>query len=142
MKRLLAGLAVAACIGAAFETRVVAQQRGQPAANLGEKQWLESKEAQAHVAAAMAIAKPDLLQDAANSCSARGPQRPAVLRQEAGLPTVPRETLEPTTIFDNLYYIGVNEAGAWALATNQRIIHLASWHKPEEAEKLRIPGSK
>jgi len=118
----------------------VAQQRGQQPAGLSEKQWLESKEAQAHVTAAMAIAKPDLLQEAANLCSARGPQRPAVLRQEAGLPPVPRETLEPARIFDNLYYIGFDTVGAWALTTTQGIIVIDSLNTPEEGEKVLIPG--
>src|SRR5438034_10704257 len=118
----------------------VAQQRGQQPAGLTDKQWLESKEAQAHVTAAMAIAKPDLLQEAANLCSARGPQRPAVLRQEAGLPPVPRETLEPARIFDNLYYIGFDTVGAWALTTSQGIIVIDSLNTPEEGEKVLIPG--
>jgi metallo-beta-lactamase class B len=131
---------VAACAAAAFQINLIAQQRGQQPANLTEKQWLESKEAQAHVTAAMAIAKPDLLQEAANLCSARGPQRPAVLRQEAGLPAVPRQTLEPTKIFDNLYYIGFNDIGAWALTTSQGIIVIDSLNTPEEAEKILIPG--
>jgi len=134
LKKFLAGFAVIACTGAAFT-----QQRGQPPAT-SDKQWLESKEAQAHVAAAMAMAKPDLLQEAANSCSARGPQRPAVLRQEAGLPPVPRRTLEPTKIFDNLYYIGFNDVGAWALTTNQGIIIIDTLNTPDEAEKILIPG--
>ena len=119
---------------------LVGQQRGQQPGNLTERQWQETKEAQAHVAAAMAIAKPDLLQEAANLCSARGPQRPAVLRQEAGLPPVPRQTLEPTKIFDNLYYIGFNDIGAWALTTSQGIIVIDSLNTPEEAEKILIPG--
>src|SRR5215831_1309397 len=119
LNRLFATFFLAACISAAFGVNLIGQQRGQQPANLTEKQWLESKEAQAHVTAAMTIAKPDLLNEAANLCSARGPQRPAVLRQEAGLPPVPRETLEPTKIFDNLYYIGFNDIGAWALTTNQ-----------------------
>src|SRR5215510_10940924 len=121
-------------------THAIAQQRGQQPAALTEKQWLDSKEAQAHVTAAMAIAKPDLLQEAANLCSARGPQRPAVLRQESGLPAVPRETLEPTKIFDNLYYIGFNDVGAWALTTSQGIIVIDSLNTPDEAEKILIPG--
>src|SRR5262249_26672464 len=121
-------------------THAIAQQRGQQPAGLTDKQWMESKEAQAHVTAAMAIAKPDLLQEAANLCSARGPQRPAVLRQEAGLPPVPREPLEPTRIFDNLYYIGFNDVGAWALTTSQGIIVIDSLNTPEEAEKILIPG--
>jgi hypothetical protein len=120
-KRFARALAVA-CTAAAFQVSLGAQQRGQPPANLTERQWLDSREAQAHVTAAMAIAKPDLLPEAANLCSARGPQRPAVLRQEAALPTVPRQTLEPTKIFDNLYCIGFNHIGAWALKTSQGII--------------------
>ncbi len=121
-------------------SQLVAQQRGQQPAGLTEKQWLESKEAQTHVAAAMAIAKPDLLTEVGNLCSVRGPQRPAVLRQEAGLPPVPRQTLEPTKIFDNLYYIGFNDVGAWALTTSQGIIVIDSLNTPEEAEKILIPG--
>jgi metallo-beta-lactamase class B len=140
LKRRSAIFLLAACIGAALHVNLIGQQRGQQPANLTEKQWLESKEAQAHVTAAMAIAKPDLLQEAANLCSARGPQRPAVLRQEAGLPPVPRQTLEPTKIFDNLYYIGFNDVGAWALTTSQGIIVIDSLNTPEEAEKILIPG--
>jgi len=73
-------------------------------------------------------------------CSARGPQRPAVLRQEAGLPPVPRETLEPARIFDNLYYIGFDTVGAWALTTSQGIIVIDSLNTPDEGEKVLIPG--
>jgi metallo-beta-lactamase class B len=140
MKRLFAGFIVVVCAGAVVQLHGMAQQRGQQPANLSEKQFSESKEAQSHVAAAMAIAKPDLLEEAANACSARGPQRPAVRRQEAGLPAVPRETLEPTKIFDNLYYIGFNDIGAWALTTSQGIIVIDSLNTPEEAEKILIPG--
>jgi len=132
-KTLLATFLLAACAG-------FAQQRGQQPAGLTEKQWLESKEAQAHVTKAMARAKPDLLTEAGNLCSARGPQRPAVLRQEAGLPPVPRQTLEPTKIFDNLYYIGFNDVGAWAITTSQGIIVIDTLNTPEEAEKILIPG--
>src|SRR5216117_1284677 len=129
LKELLAGLFL-----------LLAQQRGQQPAGLTEKQWSESKEAQSHVTAAMAIAKPDLLTEAANLCSVRGPQRPAVLRQEAGLPPVPRQTLEPTKIFDNLYYIGFNDIGAWALTTSQGIIVIDTLYTPVDAEKVLIPG--
>jgi len=87
--RLFAGFAFAAPILVALQTHAAAQQRGQQPATLTEKQFQESKEAQAHVAAAMAIAKADLFEEAANLCSARGPQRPAVVRQEAGLPPIP-----------------------------------------------------
>jgi metallo-beta-lactamase class B len=137
LKRILAGFAVAACAGAAFQAYVAAQQQ---ATIPTEKQWSASKEARAHVAAAMAIAKPDLVQEAENSCSRQGPRRPAVVRQEAGLPPVPRQILEPTKIFDNLYYIGFNDIGAWALTTSQGIILIDSLNTPDEAEKILIPG--
>jgi metallo-beta-lactamase class B len=63
-----------------------------------------------------------------------------VLRQEAGLPPVPRQTLEPTKIFDNLYYIGFNDIGAWALTTSQGIIIIDSLNTPQEAETILVPG--
>src|SRR2546426_10659114 len=142
LRKLLPAFAVASSIALAFGTQALAQQRGQQPAALSDKQWLESKEAQAHIAAAMAIAKPDLLQEAANLCSARGPQRPAVVRQEAGLPPIPDVEIEPARIFDNLYYIGFNDVGAWALTTSQGIILIDSLNTPEEAEKVLIPGMK
>ena len=58
--RVLAAFGIAAFIGTIHQTNIVAQQRGQQPTNLTEKQWLDSKEGQAHVTAAMAIAKPDL----------------------------------------------------------------------------------
>src|SRR5436190_22040464 len=88
-KRLLATFLVFACTG-------FAQQRGQQPAGLTEKQWQESREAQAHVTKAMAIAKPALLTESGNLCSARGPQTPAAPPQAARLPAVPRRALEPT----------------------------------------------
>src|SRR5207244_12034317 len=96
--------------------------------------------AHANIMAAMAIAKPDLLQEARNLCSVRGPQRPAVLRQDAGLPPVPLQTLEPTKIFDNLYFIGFNDVGAWAITTSQGIIVIDSLYTPEDAETVLIPS--
>jgi metallo-beta-lactamase class B len=139
-KRLLPTVLTAACIAAALQISLIAQQRGQPPAGLSDRQFQESKEAQAHVTKAMEIAKPDLLPEAANLCSARGPQRPAVLRQEAGLPPFPRQTLEPTRIFDNLYFIGFNDVGAWALTTSQGIIVIDTLYTPGDAEKVLIPS--
>src|SRR5262252_8841667 len=135
-KLLILGL----CSAALFGTTLIAQQRGQAPAGLTEKQLKESKEAQEHVTKAMTLATPDLVDEFANLCSARGPQRPAVLRQEAGLPPVPRVTLEPAKIFDNLYYIGFNDVGAWALTTSEGVIVIDSLNTPEEAEKILIPG--
>jgi metallo-beta-lactamase class B len=130
----------AVCAAAMFASTLIAQQRGQQPAGLTEKQFKDSREAQEHVTKAMSIAKPDLLDEFASLCSARGPQRPAVLRQEAGLPPVPRQTLEPTKIFDNLYFLGFNDVGAWAITTSQGIIVIDTLYTPEDAEKVLVPG--
>jgi metallo-beta-lactamase class B len=117
----------------------LAAQQGQ-AANQGEQRFKESKAAQAHVASAMAIAKSDLIEEAQYLCTWQGPQRPAELRQQAGLPPIPDQQIEPARIFDNLYYIGFNDVGAWALTTSEGIILIDSLNTPEEAEKVLIPG--
>ena len=65
-RRLLAGLAVAACTTGLLQAPVGAQ-RGAPAEDPGlptEKQMAESPEAQKHIAAAMVIAKSDLQAEA------------------------------------------------------------------------------
>src|SRR5258705_9889991 len=92
LRRLLAGFAVAACTTGLLQAPVGAQ-RGAPAQDPGlptEKQMAESPEAQTHIAAAMAIAKSDLQDEAKANCTATGPRRPAVIRQMAGLPPEPQ----------------------------------------------------
>ena len=48
-----------------------------------------------------------------------GPQRPAVLRQNAGLPAEPQRQVDIVKLFDNFYFFGFNTVGAWAVTTNQ-----------------------
>src|SRR5262245_31347521 len=86
------------------------------------QQFTESKEAQAHVANAMTIAKGDLVTEAKAFCTPTGPQRVALARQAAGLPPIPTRPVGPIKIFDNLYYFGFNDVGGWVVPTSAGLI--------------------
>ena len=82
----------------------------------------QSPEAQQHVAKAMVIARPDLVAQAENACHFMGPQRPALERQASGQQAAARQRMEPVKLFDNLYYMGFTDIGAWAITTSDGII--------------------
>jgi metallo-beta-lactamase class B len=142
LKRLFAGFAVAACTTGLLQAPVGAQ-RGAPAQDPGlptEKQMAESPEARKHIAAAMAIAKSDLQDEAKANCTATGPRRPALIRQMAGLPPEPQVEIPPTKIFDNLYYFGFNTVGGWALTTSAGIVLIDTLNSTDEAQKVIEPA--
>ena len=142
LTRLLAGIAVAACMTGLLQAPVGAQ-RGGPAQEPGlptEKQMAESAEAQKHIAAAMAIAKSDLQEEAKANCTATGPRRPALIRQMAGLPPEPQVEIPPTKIFDNLYYFGFNTVGGWALTTSAGIVLIDTLNSTDDAQKVIEPA--
>jgi metallo-beta-lactamase class B len=117
-------------------------QGGRGAAAPTASQFAASKQAQAHVAAALAMARSDLLTEHKTFCSATGPQRPLNARQAAGLPPEPNRLLEPTRIFDNVYYIGFTEVGAWAITTSDGIVVFDTLNNTEEARDILVPGLK
>src|SRR5688572_28520830 len=136
--RVVAGLAIAICIGG---VTITAQRGAQaPAVPLypTEQQMKESPEAQQHVANAMAIAKPDLVVQAENACHFMGPQRPALERQASGQQAAARQRMEPVKLFDNLYYMGYTDIGAWAITTSDGIILLDTLNTPQEAEEIMV----
>lgn len=154
-KRMTVGIAVAVCAAVALQVQVTAQQgRGRgPAAGgtIGSgpgyptaEQYANSKEAQAHVAKAKAIAGNDakLLMRVENTCGPLGPQRPALERQNAGQAAVPNAPVEPVKILDNLYYFGFNSVGAWAIPTSQGIILIDALNTVKEAEDIIEPALK
>src|SRR5262245_66585289 len=102
-RRLLAGFAVAVCTTGLWQAPLRAQRGGGAAAQdpglPTEKQFAESPEAKKHIAAAMAIAKSDLQDEAKANCTATGPRRPSLIRQMQGLPPEPQAEIEPTKIF-------------------------------------------
>ncbi len=144
MRILRAGMAIAACATVLAASLVSAGQQPPPAQNAREepteKQMAESAAAQKHVAAAMALAKSDLVDEAKDMCTATGPRRPALIRQRAGLPAEPQAVIEPTKLFDNLYYFGFNTVGGWALTTSDGIIIIDTLNSTEDAEKVLVPS--
>lgn len=142
LRRLLAGFAIAACTTGAFQSQAGAQQgaAAQDPDYPTDRQMAASREAQKHIAAAMALAKPDLLEEAKVMCTATGPRRPAVIRQAAGLPPEPQAVIEPTKLFDNLYYFGFNTVGGWAITTSAGIILVDALNSAEDAANVLVPS--
>lgn len=144
MRKALAGAVVVACALAIASSPAAGQGggRGQAARVPAAKQLAESKQAQQHIAAAMAIARTDLVAEARAFCTPTGPQRPALARQAAGLPPEPDRRLEPIKIFDNLYYLGFNDVGAWAIPTSGGIILFDTLNTAAEARDVLVAGLK
>ena len=105
-----------------------------------DEQFAASEAAQAHVATAMALAGTDLVEEAGSFCTATGPRRPALNRRAAGLPPEPNRVIEPTRVFDNLYYLGFNSQNGWAVTTSDGIILLDTLNNTEEARDVIVPG--
>ena len=154
-RRAVGVLIVAAWAAVAVQIQVEAQDqgrggRGQAAgATTGNgpgypttEQYTNSKAAQSLMSKARAIAGNDatLQERFAKACGPLGPQRPAVLRQNAGLPPEPTRQIEIVKIFDNLYYFGFNTVGAWAIPTSQGIILIDSLNTVKEAEEVIEPA--
>jgi len=105
-----------------------------------EEQWSGNPEARRRVAAAMKLAGDDLIPQAKMFCTATGPQRMAVARQAAGLPPMPNYTVEPTRVFDNMYFIGMTSQNVWAITTSDGIILLDTLNSADEARDIIVPG--
>src|SRR4029434_1728943 len=141
------GTAVAALAAMALQVQVSAQQQGQAQrravggttagndAYPTDDQYRNSKEAQALVKKAFDVAGTDwrLQERFEKSCGALGPQRPALIRQNAGLPGEPTRVMEPVKIFDNMYFIGYNTIGAWVIPTNQGILMIDALNNEKDA---------
>ena len=48
--------------------------------------------------------------------------------------------MEPVKLFDNLYYMGFTDIGAWALTTSDGIILIDTLNSPQEAEEIMVAG--
>ncbi|MBI3048803.1 MAG: MBL fold metallo-hydrolase [Acidobacteria bacterium] len=146
LKKSFVLIIMAACATA------VAQSQGAPQAGRGgrgqgdqfpaAKQFAESKQAQQHVAAAMKIAGTDLAGEARAFCTPTGPQRPALVRQAAGQAPEPDRLLEPIRLFENLYYLGFSDVGAWAIPTSDGIILFDALNSGNEARDVLAAGLK
>ena len=135
-------LSVAATVSVDAQRRGGAGGRGGGPEFPTEQQWSSNPEAQRRVAAAMKIAGTDLVPQAKMFCTATGPQRMAVARQAAGLPPMPNTTVEPTRVFDNMYFIGMTSQNAWAITTSDGIILLDTLNSTDEARDIIVPSLK
>ncbi|MDA1183340.1 MAG: MBL fold metallo-hydrolase [Acidobacteria bacterium] len=133
-----------ACLAAIVQEPAHAQGRGGrgggPQTVPTQEQWVASAEAQRRVATAMTLAGSDLVPQAESFCTATGPLRLALARQAAGLPPIENYTIEPTRVFDNMYFIGMSSQNAWAITTSDGIILLDTLNSTEEARDVIVPS--
>src|SRR4051812_46323810 len=107
MRHCVIACAIAAAVAAwSVDARA---QRGAP-----QPEVATSKAAKDLIAQAMAIAKDDLKAEATDACLPGGPAREPDRR--------PMQKVEPLKVFDNLYYIGFEQVGTWALDTGAGLI--------------------
>ena len=140
MTRLCVGVVAAACAVAGLQTPVDSQGRARPAMFPTKEQFAASSEAQRRVAAARALAKNDLVKEFETVCSSTGPQRAAVAREAAGLPPLPNTPVEPTKIFDNMWFLGPNAQGAFVITTSAGLILLDTLNDTAEARDILVPS--
>jgi metallo-beta-lactamase class B len=106
------------------------------------EKFAASKQTQQHIATAMKIAGSDLVPEAKAFCTPTGPQRPALARQAAGLAPEPDRLLEPIRLFENLYYVGFSDVGAWVIPTSDVIILFDALNNADEGRDVLIGGVK
>jgi len=99
-----------------------------------------SEQAQRHVAAATALAGSDLVDQAKAFCTNTGPRRDALVRRDAGLPPIEDYVVEPVRVFENMFFIGFNDVGAWAIDTSDGLILIDALNTPDEARDVLVPG--
>jgi metallo-beta-lactamase class B len=145
LKNVLTALMVIACAAGLMEAQG-RQGGGRGAAQEDRfptpQQFASSKQTQQHIATAMKIGGTDLAADAKAFCTPTGPQRPALARQAAGLKPEPDRLLEPIKVFDNLYYLGFSDVGAWAIPTSDGIILFDALNNNDEARDVLVGGLK
>jgi metallo-beta-lactamase class B len=160
--KMLAGMAIVTCVAvlpphvAGQGARAGGQGGGQVGGQRGGRgggqsaaaefptaeQFAESKQTQQHIAAAMKMAGNDLVAEAKAFCTPTGPQRPALAAQAAGLKPEPDRLLEPIRVFENLYYIGFSDVGAWVIPTSDGIILFDALNSAAEARDVIVPSLK
>jgi metallo-beta-lactamase class B len=139
----MAGTAAAVFLAVMAQVQVDAQGRGGrggPQTVPTEEQWVASAEAQRRVAVATELAGADLAPQAESFCIATGPLRLALRRRAAGLPPIENYTIEPTRVFDNMYFIGMSSQNTWAITTSEGIILLDTLNSEEEARDVIVPS--
>ncbi len=105
-----------------------------------KQQFEASADAQRLVAAAKQLAGNDLAAEFENTCSFTGPERAALKRERLGLPPMKDYTVEPTKIFDNVWFLGLASQGAFVVTTSQGLILIDTLNSTEEARDILVPS--
>jgi metallo-beta-lactamase class B len=140
LKKYVAAALAATCALSIAQAQGGRGGRGQSEQFPSTRQFADSAQAQQHVAAAMTIAGVDLAAEAKAFCTPTGPQRPALVRQAAGPKPEPDRRLEPIRVFDNLYYLGFSDVGAWAIPTSDGSILFDTLNNGDEARDVIAGG--
>ena len=152
VKKMVGGFVAGALIAVVAVAGLAAQ--GAPAAAQGggrgparpefptAPQFAASKKAQEHIAVATRIGGRDLAAEVKHFCTATGPQRSALAAQQAGQKPEPDRLLEPIKVFDNLWFIGYSDVGAWVINTSDGIILFDTLNNVDEARDVLIPAIK
>ena len=119
-----------------------AQGAARPQAFPTKEQFQASAAAQQRVEVARKLAGTDLKTEFENTCSNTGPQRVALVREAAGLPPLKDTVVEPTKVFDNMWYFGLASQGAFVITTSQGLILLETLNNTDEARDIIIGGMK
>ncbi|MDH3508870.1 MAG: MBL fold metallo-hydrolase [Gammaproteobacteria bacterium] len=137
-KRLAAAAAVAAIV--IVQDSASAQSANRRVLFPTEAQFEASSQAQGLVRTARALVGDDLQREFANVCTHTGPQRAALARQQAGLPPIENYVVEPTKIFDDMWYLGPTSQGAFVITTSDGLILIDTLNNTEEARDILVPS--
>jgi metallo-beta-lactamase class B len=143
MTRTVLAAVLGAGLACALHASVAAQRGGgapRPPIFPTPEQFAASPAAKMHVEAARTLAGTDLSKEFENTCSSTGPQRVALARQAAGLPPLKDYTVEPTKIFDNVWFLGLASQGAFVITTTQGLILIDTLNTTEEARDILVPS--
>jgi metallo-beta-lactamase class B len=114
--------------------------RGGPPTVPSEDQWVSSADARRRVAVATTLAGSDLVPQVQSFCTTTGPLRLALARQAEGLPPIENYTIEPTRVYDNMYFIGMSTQNTWAITTSDGITLLDTLNSEQEARDVIVPS--
>ena len=140
LTRLVTATAIAVGATLILQTSAWAQNANRRVLFPTEEQFEASEEAQRLVQAARAFVGDDLQWEYSNTCTNTGPQRAALARQQAGLPPIENYTVEPTRVFDNMWYVGPTSQGAFVVTTSDGLILIDTLNTTEEARDILVPS--
>jgi metallo-beta-lactamase class B len=138
--RLATGMSIAVGAALILQTSAAAQGGNRPVRFPTPEQFEASAEAQRIIEAARMFVGDDLQYEYDNNCTFSGPQRAALDRQQAGLPPIENYVVEPTRIFDNMWYVGPTSQGAFVITTSEGLILIDTLNNTEEAQDILIPS--